>query len=44
MKNDFDVRKRAAPEFLESAARELVQERWKQVTGDELPTPAVRIG
>ena len=44
IKNDFDVKKWAAPEFLEKAAKELVEERWKKVTGDKLPTPAVRIG
>jgi ABC-type nitrate/sulfonate/bicarbonate transport system substrate-binding protein len=35
--NDFDVKKWAAPEFLERAAKELVEERWKKVTGDKLP-------
>jgi hypothetical protein len=44
IKRDFDVKKWAAPEFLESAAKELVQERWKKVTGDKLPAAAARIG
>jgi hypothetical protein len=44
IKNDFDVKKWAAPEFLEQAARELVEERWKKVTGDKLPSSAARIG
>jgi len=38
------VKKWAAPEFLEAAAKELIQERWKKVTGDKLPTPSARIG
>ena len=37
IKNDFDVQKWAAPEFLEQAAKELLEERWKKVTGDKLP-------
>jgi len=45
IKNDFDVQKWAAPEFLEQAAKELLAERWKKVTGDKLPeTSALRIG
>jgi hypothetical protein len=44
IKNDFDVKKWAAPEFLEAAAKELIQERWKKVTGDKLPTASGRIG
>jgi hypothetical protein len=45
IKNDFDVQKWAAPEFLEQAAKELLEERWKKVTGDKVPTlPAARIG
>jgi hypothetical protein len=38
------VKKWAAPEFLEAAAKELIQERWKKVTGDKLPTSSGRIG
>ena len=37
IKNDFDVQKWAAPEFLELAAQELLNERWAKVTGDKLP-------
>ena len=37
IKNDFDVKKWAAPEFLEKAAKELLAERWKKVSGDKLP-------
>jgi hypothetical protein len=38
IKNDFDVSKWAAPDFLETAAKELVNERWAKLTGDKLPT------
>jgi ABC-type nitrate/sulfonate/bicarbonate transport system substrate-binding protein len=50
IKNDFDVYKWAAPEFLEQAARELLEEEWKKKTTDKLPQTAgslasgVRIG
>jgi len=37
IKNDFDVRKWAAPEFLEKAATELIEEQWKKVTTSKLP-------
>jgi len=37
IKNDFDVQKWAAPEFLEQAAKELLEEKWKKVTGNKLP-------
>jgi ABC-type nitrate/sulfonate/bicarbonate transport system substrate-binding protein len=37
IKNDFDVNKWAAPEFLKQAAKELLEERWKKVTGEKLP-------
>jgi ABC-type nitrate/sulfonate/bicarbonate transport system substrate-binding protein len=40
MKNDVDVEKWAAPEFLERAAKELVEERWKKVTSEKLPEPS----
>jgi hypothetical protein len=36
IKNDFDVKKWAAPKFLEQAAKELLEERWKKVTADKL--------
>ena len=37
IKNDFDVQKWAAPEFLEQAAKELIEERWQKVTAAKLP-------
>jgi ABC-type nitrate/sulfonate/bicarbonate transport system substrate-binding protein len=37
IKNDFDVKKWAAPEFLERAAKELLEEQWKKVTTSKLP-------
>jgi ABC-type nitrate/sulfonate/bicarbonate transport system substrate-binding protein len=40
IKNDFDVHKWAAPEFIEQAARELLEERWKKVTSAKLPDAA----
>ena len=45
IKNNFDVRKWAAPEFLETAAKELINERWEKVTGDKLPSASTaRLG
>ena len=38
IKNDFDVQKWAAPEFLEQAARELLGEKWKKATKEKLPS------
>jgi len=40
IKNDFDVYKWAAPEFLEQAARELLEEEWKKRTTSKLPETA----
>jgi hypothetical protein len=40
IKNDFDVDEWAAPDFLEQAAKELVQERWAEVTLEKLPEPS----
>jgi hypothetical protein len=40
IKKDFDVQKWAAPEFLEQAAKELLEERWKKETGKKLPASA----
>ena len=37
IKNDFDVQKWAAPEFLEQAAKEVIEEQWKKVTAAKLP-------
>ncbi len=45
IKNDFDVQAWAAPEFLEQAAKELIEEQWKKVTAAKLPEPtAFRLG
>ena len=41
IKNDFDVHDWAAPEFLEKAAEELVEERWQKVTAAKLPETSV---
>lgn len=40
IKNDFDVHAWAAPEFLEAAARELLEEEWKKRTTAKLPEAA----
>jgi ABC-type nitrate/sulfonate/bicarbonate transport system substrate-binding protein len=37
IKNDFDVHEWAAPQFLEQAAKELLEERWHKMTTDKLP-------
>jgi ABC-type nitrate/sulfonate/bicarbonate transport system substrate-binding protein len=37
IKKDFDVKKWAAPEFLEKAAKELLEQQWKKVTAAKLP-------
>jgi ABC-type nitrate/sulfonate/bicarbonate transport system substrate-binding protein len=37
IKNDFDVNKWAAPEFLEQAAKALLEEQWKKTTMAKLP-------
>jgi ABC-type nitrate/sulfonate/bicarbonate transport system substrate-binding protein len=45
IKNDFDVQKWAAPQFLEQAAKEVIEEQWKKVTAAKLPEPtALRLG
>ena len=45
IKNDFDVQKWAAPEFLETAAKELLEAQWKKKTAGNLPEPtALRLG
>jgi hypothetical protein len=38
IKNDFDVYKWAAPEFLEQAAKELLGDKWKKTTKEKLPS------
>lgn len=40
IENDFDVHEWAAPEFLEQAARELLEEEWKKRTTARLPQAA----
>jgi ABC-type nitrate/sulfonate/bicarbonate transport system substrate-binding protein len=40
IENDFDLSKWAAPQFLEQAAKELVEERWQKVTTAKLPDPS----
>ncbi len=37
IKNDFDVDEWAAPEFLEKAAEELIEEEWKKRSAFKLP-------
>jgi hypothetical protein len=44
IKNNFDVQKWAAPEFLEQAARELLEEQWKKETTSKLPKAAEPLG
>ena len=38
IKNDFDVKKWAAPEFLEQAAKELLEQQWKKASTAKLPS------
>ena len=40
IKNNFNINEWAAPEFLEQAARELVEEEWKKRTTAKLPQAA----
>jgi len=45
IKNDFDVNEWAAPEFLEQAAQELLNERWEMVTDAKMPKASkMRLG
>ena len=45
IKNNFNVAKWAAPEFIEQAARELLEEHWQTVTKEKLPSPSeLRLG
>jgi hypothetical protein len=37
IKTDFDVKAWAAPEFLEQAAKELLEQQWKKTTIAKLP-------
>jgi hypothetical protein len=34
----------AAPEFLEAAAKELIEERWQEVTIEKLPASTAPLG
>jgi len=43
IKNDFDVNEWAAPEFLEQAARELLEEEWAKRTTSKLPQTADKL-
>jgi hypothetical protein len=40
IKNDFNVHEWAAPEFLEQAARELLEDEWTKQTTSKLPDTA----
>ena len=44
IKNDFDVNKWAAPEFLEQAAREMIDDKWKKIETEKLPGLSNRLG
>ena len=44
IKKDFDVQKWAAPEFLEQAARDLLEDEWKMRTTSKLPKTAAPLG
>jgi len=45
IKNDFDVHQWAAPEFLEQAAKELLEEAWEKKTSAKLPQKTtIRLG
>ena len=45
IQRDFDVHAWAAPEFLEQAAKELIEEQWTKATAAKLPqATVVRLG
>jgi len=44
IKNNFNVHDWAAPEFLEQAARDLLEEEWKKRTTSKLPETAAPLG
>jgi hypothetical protein len=44
IKNDFDVRKWAAPEFAEQAAKELLEAQWGKVTREQFSMSNSRLG
>ena len=39
IQRDFDVHEWAAVEFLEEAAKQLIEEEWQRVTTNKLPEP-----
>jgi hypothetical protein len=43
IKNNFDVHEWAAPEFIEQAARELLEDEWKKRTTSKLPEVAASL-
>ena len=44
IKNDFDVHEWAAPEFEEQAVKQLLEERWEKLAGEELGLEHPRLG
>ena len=44
IENDFEVYEWAAPEFLEQAAKEMVQAKWEKVKKEKLSEPGNRLG
>mgnify|MGYP001819276350 FL=1 len=44
IKNDFDVSKWAAPDFLEQAATEMIEAKWEKIEKEKLSKPAQRLG
>jgi ABC-type nitrate/sulfonate/bicarbonate transport system substrate-binding protein len=44
IKNDFDVSKWAAPEFLEQAAKELLKDQWEKIERSKLSRGGGRLG
>ena len=45
IQRDFDVQQWAAPEFMEQAAKALIEERWEKATAAKLPqATVVRLG
>ena len=44
IKNNFDVQEWAAPEFLEQAAKELLQAQWEKIEVEKLSKDPARLG
>ena len=44
IRNDFNVARWAAPEFLEQAAKELLQDQWQKIEKEKLSQPGGRLG